>query len=151
MLRKLPIVILIVFFGLSWAYAQGTEDEKAEAKALVEKAEAFMLQHGKEECLAEVNKPDGQFVKGELYVFVYDMNAVMLAHPKNPNLIGQSLYDKPDSRGKLFRKEIIEKAKADGSGWVDYVYLNPQSGKEEDKTTYFKKVGDVVISCGAYK
>jgi len=151
MLRKVLIVISVIFFGLSWAYAQEIKGEKAEAKALVEKAEAFMGQQGKEKCLAEVSKPDGQFVKGELYVFVYDMNGVILAHPKNPKLIGQNVYDKPDSKGKLFRKEIVDKAKTEGSGWVDYIYLNPQSGKEEDKTTYFKKVGDVVIGCGAYK
>ena len=157
MVKKLLIVFAIVLLGFSLAYAQGKgtdkakPDEKAEAKALVEKAEAFAKVHGKEKCLAEISKSDGQFVKGDLYVFAYDMKGVVVAHPKIPKLIGQNLYDKPDSRGKLFRKEIIEKAKAEGSGWVDYFYLNPQTGKEEDKTTYFKKVGDVVIGCGAYK
>ncbi len=59
--------------------------------------------------------------------------------------------EKADSKGKLFRKEIIEKAKSEGSGWVDCFYLNPQTGKEEEKTTYLKKAGDMVICWGAYK
>ena len=31
------------------------------------------------------------------------------------------------------------------------MYLNPQTGKEEAKTTYLKRVGDMIICCGAYK
>jgi len=153
MSKKLLIAVVIVVLGLSWTYAQQQQavDEKAVAKAMVEKAAAFLNENGKEKTIAEINKPDGQFVQGELYVFAYDLNAVMLAHPKNPKLIGQNLMDKPDSKGKLFRKEIIDKAKSAGSGWVDYFYLNPQTGKEEAKTTYLKKAGDMVICCGAYK
>lgn len=153
MSKKLLIAVVIVVLGLSCAYAQQQQavDEKAVAKAMVEKAAVFLNENGKEKTIAEINKPDGQFVQGELYVFAYDLNAVMLAHPKNPKLIGQSLMDKPDSKGKLFRKEIIDKAKSAGSGWVDYFYLNPQTGKEEAKTTYLKKAGDMVICCGAYR
>ena len=98
-----------------------------------------------------MSNPQGRFVMGELYVFAYDLNGVLMAHPKNPKLIGQSLIDKTDSKGKLFRKEIIEKAKSEGSGWVDYFYLNPVTKKEEDKTTYLRRVEDLVICCGVYK
>jgi cytochrome c len=158
MIKRLLIVFAIVLLGLPLAYAQNEPmtpkagpDKKAEAKALVEKAAAFVSEHGREKGLAEMNKPDGQFVKGDLYVFAFDLNGAMAAQPKNPKAVGENLIDKPDSKGKLFRKEIIEKAKTEGSGWVDYFYLNPQTGKEEDKTTYLKKVGDLVICCGVYR
>jgi cytochrome c len=42
-------------------------------------------------------------------------------------------------------------AKAKGTGWVDYRYKNPQTGKIESKTTYLQKVGDMILCCGAYK
>jgi cytochrome c len=158
MIKRLLIVFAIALLGLSLASAQkeqmtskDSSDKKAEAKAMVEKAAAFVSEHGKEKGLAEMNKPNGLFDKGELYVFVFDVNGVMAAQPKNPKAVGENLIDKPDNKGKLFRKEIIEKAKTEGSGWVDYFYLNPQTGKEEDKTTYFKKVGDLVICCGVYR
>src|ERR1019366_8865516 len=48
-------------------------------------------------------------------------------------------------------KEIVEKAKSQGSGWVDYVYLNPETNKQEHKTTYFQKVGDIILCCGVYQ
>jgi cytochrome c len=158
MIKRLLMVFFIALLGLSLTSAQteqtppkATSDKKTAAIALVEKAAAFVSEHGKEEGLAEMNKPGGQFDKGELYVFAFDLNGVMAAQPKNPKAVGENLIDKPDNKGKLFRKEIIEKAKTEGSGWVDYFYLNPQTGKEEDKTTYLKRVGDLVICCGVYR
>ncbi len=150
MFRK-AIGMLFVFtlavMGLAYADGRGTPEE---AKMMVEKAVAYLNEHGKDKALAEFNKPNGMFVKGDLYVFAYDMNGVMAGHP-NPKLIGVSLLDKPDSTGKLFRKEINELANTKGSGWVDYTYLNPVSKQEEPKTTYIQKVNDLIICCGAYK
>lgn len=121
-----------------------------EARSLVEKAAAFLKANGREKALMEFNKRDGKFVRGELYVFVYDLDGVMVAHPVNPGLVGKNLLNEPDSKGKLFRKKIVELARTMGSGWVDYTYLNPTSKKEEQKTTYFQKEGDLIICCGAY-
>ena len=158
MIKRLLIVFAITLLGLSFASAQTGQttpmvasDKKAEAIALVEKAAAFVSENGREKGLAEMNKPGGQFDKGEIYVFAFDLNGAMAAQPKNPKAVGENLIDKPDNKGKLFRKEIIEKAKTEGSGWVDYFYLNPQTGKEEEKTTYLKRVGDLVICCGVYR
>ena len=147
---KNTIAVLIViglfsFVGLSYA------TDKDDAKTLVKRAAAYVKYQGKEKALAEISKPKGMFDKGELYVFAYDLQGVMLAHPKNPALIGQNLIAVPDTEGKLFRKEIVEKAKSKGSGWVDYVYLNPETNKQEHKTTYFQKVGDIILCCGVYK
>ena len=88
--------------GLSYA------SEKDEAKALVKKAVAYVKYQGKAKAIAEISKPKGKFDKGELYVFAYDLQGVMLAHPKNPALIGENLVNVPDYEGKLFRKEIVE-------------------------------------------
>ena len=139
------LIGLFAFAGLS--YASGKDD----AKALVKKAATYVKYLGKEKALAEISKPRGMFDKGEIYVFAYDLQGVMLAHPKNPTLIGKNLIAVPDSDGKLFRKEIVEKAKTKGSGWVDYVYLNPETNEMEHKTTYLQKVGDIILCCGAYK
>jgi signal transduction histidine kinase len=146
-MKKAVAVLMIIglFAGLACA------SEKDDAKGLVEKAAAFAQAQGKEKALAEISKPKGSFDKGELYVFAYDIEGVVVAHPKNPKLIGKNLLDVPDNDGKLFRKDIITLAKSKGTGWVDYVYLNPQTKKPEPKTTYIQKVNDLVICCGAYK
>ena len=74
----------------------------------------------------------------------------MVAHPKNPALIGQNLLNVPDTEGKLFRKEIVENAKSQGSGRVDYVYLNPETKSQEQTTTYFRTVDDIIVCGGVY-
>lgn len=133
--------------GLSVAIHQSSFEE---ARSLVEKAVVFVQANGKEQALAEFNRPNSRFVKGDLYVFAYDLNGVMVAHPFNRDLVGKNVLNEPDSRGKLFRKKIVELAKTMGAGWVDYTYLNPVSSKEEPKTTYFQREGDLIICCGAY-
>jgi len=151
MKRIMVVSIVIGLIGFFVFAILSCASGKNEAKNLVKKAVAYVKYQGKEKALAEISKPHGMFVMGELYVFAYDLNGVMLAHPKNSDLIGKSLIDLPDTEGKLFRKEIVEKAKAKGRGWVDYMYLNPETKKIELKTTYFQRVGDIIICCGAYE
>ena len=139
------LIGLFAFAGLSYASGKGF------AKTLVKKAAAYVKYQGKEKAIAEISKPRGMFDRGEMYVFAYDLQGVMVAHPKNPTLIGKSLIAVPDNDGKMFRKEIVEKAKTKGSGWVDYVYLNPETNELEHKTTYLQKVGDIILCCGAYR
>src|SRR4030042_5526132 len=153
--KKIIIAILVMFLAITFGQAYGDTagaklSPKDEAKAMVIKAEEFVTANGKEKAIEEINKQDGQFVKGNFYVFVYDLKGTVIAHPYRPSLIGKNVLNEPDSQGKLFRKEIVEKAKAKGEGWVDYKYLNPTTKKEKSKTTYFKKVGDMIICCGAY-
>ncbi len=141
----------ILALGLALSAVVSYAADREDAKTLVKRAAAFVKYQGKEKALAEISTPKGMFDKGELYVFAYDLQGVMLAHHKNPSLIGQNLTNVPDTEGKLFRKEIVEKAKSHGSGWVDYVYLNPETNKQEHKSTYFEKVGDIIVCCGIYK
>jgi cytochrome c len=150
MFRKVMISMLICLFAMASGYA-AQKATPEEAKKMVEQAVAYVKANGQEKALKEFSKPKGKFVKGEMYVFAYDLNAVMMAHPVNPQLIGKDLVNEPDSKGKLFRKEIVELAKTKGSGLVDYTYLNPVTKQEEPKTTYIQKTGDLIICCGAYK
>ena len=147
---KNTLAVLIVIGLFSFAFLSHAAD-RDDAKMLVKQAAAYVQYQGKEKALAEISTSKGMFDKGELYVFAYDLDGVMLAHPKNPALIGQNLIAVPDAEGKLFRKEIVEKAKSKGSGWVDYIYLNPETKRQEHKSTYFQKVGDIIICCGVYK
>lgn len=122
-----------------------------EAKAMVEKAAAYYQANGKEKALQEFNNPKGEFVKGEIYVFAYDAGGTVIAHPVNAKQVGVNVIEVPDVDGKFFRKEGIEKATKDGTAVVDYKFKNPATNKVEQKTSYLKKVGDIIIGCGTYK
>ena len=108
--------------------------------------------------LAKIVASEAPFVNAEnpaLYVFVYDTDVNMLAHP-NASLVGRNYKGKPDVKGKPFRDEIVEGAKANGTGWVDYAYQKPGASGIFDKTAYYKLVKgsdgkDYVVVSGKYK
>lgn len=87
------------------------------------------------------NIQNGAYVKGDLYVFAYDLNGVMVAHPQKPSSVGQNFLNQGDDNGKMFRKDIVEAAKK-GSGWVDYTL------KGSNKTAFCKKAADLAV-CSA--
>lgn len=90
-----------------------------------------------ENGLKAIGKKNGDFHKGSLYVFAYDENVVMMAHPIKPHLVGRSYKGKPDVKGKKFRDEIVFKA-LNGGGWTTYTYQKPKTKGLHDKKSYSK-------------
>jgi cytochrome c len=106
---------------------------------------------GKEKAIAEIGNPKGMFVKKDLYIYVYDEKGVAVMHPLMKSIIGRNSLTTKDPDGKLFIKEIVDKANANGSGWVDYKYVHPQEKKVEPKSAYFEKIDNLILISGAYK
>ncbi len=147
-MKRLFAAIVIHLFLVSFAFAGGTADE---AKALVEKAAAHLKANGKEKSFAEFTNRQGSFVDRDLYIFVVDFKGMTLAHGGNSKLVGKDMLELKDADGKFFIKAFIETAQSKGSGWVDYKWVNPQTNKIEDKSTYVQKVDDYFLGCGIYK
>lgn len=149
MFKKLFALFCLLFsIGLTAGEDRPTAKD---AIALVNQANTYLATHGRSQFLATVNLASGEFNKGNLYVFVYDMTGTMVAHPVNPKLVGVNLYDVPDTDGKYFRRDIVSLAKTQKSGWVDYRYRNPKTGKVEQKSTYILASGDLILAAGIYK
>lgn len=149
---KLLLTATTLAFAIATGSACAAEATEKDAIALVEKGVAFMKAEGQEEMMKRINTKDPAFYQGALYLHMRDAkNAIMLAHPVNPALIGKDLIDVPDTNGKKYRREIVELAASKGKGWVDYTYKNPATGKVEPKNTYMVRVGDVVLEAGIYK
>ncbi len=150
-MRKIVITVvgLLFIFGCATAaFASGTADE---AKAMVDKAIAFVKANGQEKGFNEVDNQKGKFVKEDLYVWVSDAKGVILAHGANEKLIGKDVTPLKDSDGKFFIKEIVQTANTKGTGWVDYHWVNPVTKSIDKKSTYFKKDGNLIYACGIYK
>lgn len=75
-----------------------------------------------------------------LYVFVYDTNTVIIAEADNPRLVGVDMKGKTDVAGTPFRDQITEKALAEGSGWVDYIWMVPEQNGIYYKSAYCRLV-----------
>ncbi len=151
-MKKSFILLLNIFIlgysNLGWAAERGT---KLEAEAMVKKAVAYIKTNGKEKGLAEINKPKGQFVDRDLYVFVIDTGGKSLANPSNPKMVGKDMSQLKDADGKYINKERIEIALKHGKGWDDYKWVNPVSKKIALKSAYFKRLGELIVACGIYK
>ncbi|HEX2960008.1 MAG TPA: cache domain-containing protein [Chitinispirillaceae bacterium] len=148
MKATIPGLLAIAFLTLT---VTAQESEKDIAVKMVTSAVSFIKSNGTDAGIKALSDSNGQFVKGELYVFAYDTTGTIVAHPKNPKLIGKNLTSVPDVDGKMFRKELVETALSKKTGWVDYKYKNHESGKIEDKTTYVALAGALILGCGMYK
>jgi cytochrome c len=146
----LIIVACLIIFG-SGAAVSSAAGTQAEAKAMVEKAIAYYKANGKDKSFAEVSNKQGQFVKDDLYVFVYDISGKCVAHGFNKSMIGLDLINVKDGDGTLFVKDRVELAKTKGKGWQDYKFTNPTTKKAEHKIAWIEKVDDYIFGCGAYK
>ncbi|HAT30436.1 MAG TPA: cache type 2 domain-containing protein [Janthinobacterium sp.] len=126
-------------------------DNRAAAIAMVDKGVAFLQKNGKDALIQAVNAKSPEFINEHTYLALRALDGTQLAHPTNPKLVGKNLVVLPDSDGKLFRKEIIDRAQSEGKGWVDYRYNNPANGQIEKKSTYFLKKDDVILEAGIYR
>jgi signal transduction histidine kinase len=117
----------------------------------VDRAIEFYKASGKDIALAEYMNPKGQFVEDEMYVFVLDLNGIMLAHGVNEKFVGKDFTKLKDSDGKSFIQYIIDTANTQGSGWTEYKWFHPTTRTVWPKVVYFEKVDDIIICSGIYK
>lgn len=149
LIKKMAIGLMALsLVAAASAAEKGTADE---AVTMVKKSVEFLKKNGKEKAFAEFSNPEGKFVKGDLYVMVYDMDGLNKAHGGNPKLIGKNLLEIKDANGVFIVKRFIEVAKDKGHGWVDYIWPNTVTKAVEQKSTYVEKVDDLLIGVGIYK
>jgi polar amino acid transport system substrate-binding protein len=110
--------------------------------AFVQRAVSYAKTEGKEKALAEFDKRNGSFFEGQLYIYAYDWNGTTIAHPVNPEKIGVNRLIEKDAAGSFFIRELRDAAK-NGSGFVEYYYINPTHNNAiEKKLGYVMKVDD---------
>ena len=146
--------VLCLFVAPAFS-ADATQSKEAKViVALVDKAATLTENKGKT-AFPEFKKKGSEWLKGENYVFIADMNGVILMHPANPELETKSILDLKDANGKAFMREFVETAKTKGSGWVDYMWPKPGEKKPAKKLSYIKRAkmptGEMVlVGAGIY-
>jgi cytochrome c len=149
---SIGVAIALLLAASRPALADGSHGTADEAKAMVEKATAYLKDVGSEKAFAAFNdKANPTFHDRDLYIFVRGMDGNTVSHGANIGMIGHTSLELKDADGKLYNKEMIELAQTKGSGWVDYRWVNPMDKKIEQKSSYIEKVGDYVVGAGFYK
>ena len=150
-MKKIMVTIFMTMLVTGLAISVGlASSSREEAVAMVKKGIAYLKANGKAKTLEEINYRDGEFVKGELYIFVINMQGRMLAHGGHPRLVGKSMIDFKSVDGQYINQEFIKMAGKDGHGWLTYDWVNPVTKRTESKSSYVELVEDMIFGCGIY-
>ncbi len=69
------------------------------------------------------------------YFFVYDLAGNNLVHPRQPDLVGQNLWDLTDPQGRYVIRGLLEAAK-NGDGYQRYAWEKPSTHIMTEKLAY---------------
>lgn len=127
--------------------AEAAQDERA--RVLLDKAVARLARDG-ERALAAFSMV-GEFTDGELYVYALDSEGTLLASGgASYTYVGRNMLGYRDPDGKALFADMLDGARRDGGGRIDYRWLNMQRGSVERKTAYYRLVDKYVLAVGYY-
>jgi len=144
----LLVAALVALGGMASAATGATKDE---AVAMVKKAVAYIKAEGPDKAYKEIDDRNGQFVDRDLYIVVYGMDGMVLAHGADKKRIGTNQMNDKDADGKEFVKERIELAKTHDSFWQSYKFMNPVTKTVEPKQMYCERLEQTVVCGGVYQ
>ncbi|QQR68834.1 MAG: cache domain-containing protein [Alphaproteobacteria bacterium] len=126
---------------------------KEEAVAMVTKAGEYLKQNGVEKAAAAFNDPKNmEFRNKDLYIFMFRLSdGTRLAHGTKQALVGKSIADMSDVKGKAYGKEMMDAMSKAETAWVDYFFLDPIQNEIKEKSSYLIKVGEYAVAGGVYK
>mgnify|MGYP000863695196 CR=1 FL=1 len=149
-MKKTAVIFSLALVLFSSAVFPRQKGTKKEAEAMVKKAIEYYQKHGAKKTFEAITNTKGEFVKGDLYVFVYDLKGKCVAHGGNVHQVGKDLIELKDPEGKLFISERLELIKKKGKGWHEYTWSNPATREIEKKTAYVEKADKYIFGCGVY-
>lgn len=111
--------------------------------SLVEAGAVYAEVKGTDAALAEIGNVSGQFVdENGHYLYAYDYNGTLVAHPYLGDQVGNNLMDRTGPFGMENIRALCDTA-ADGGGFVVFVWPNPDNGNlNEIKIGYVLPVND---------
>ena len=148
-MTKTTVALLLALLAIP-AAAADDRATPADAEDLVRTAASLLKSMGQEKAFQEFGRKGGPFIYKDLYVAVYDTAGKCLMHGAKPEKAGLALAAQPEADQKIIKARLAA-IQGKEEAWQEYVYLNPATGKEEPKVAFTIKVGDLLISAGAYK
>ncbi len=129
------VAALFLICSAALASAEQLTPELCKQKA--QEAAALLKAEG-DGALAAIKDPAGQFrfANGEGYVWIHNLDGVMVMHPIKPALDGQGLLDMRDVNGVYLFVAMNELCEEKGQGWVPYAWPKPGEEKSSPKVSY---------------
>ena len=146
----------LAFASALAAFAVGTASaatgaSKDEAVAMVKKAVDHIKAEGPDKAYKDIDNKAGSFVDRDLYIVVYGLDGMVLAHGADPARIGTNQLAAKDPDGKEFVKERVALAKKQTSFWQQYKFPNPVTNTIEPKEMYCERLNATVVYSRVYQ
>ena len=141
-------VVAVLHDGLVFSSSHITLQENVADATMdyVSRATARYDEEGLEATVAYYNSPES--LEGNFYLFLIGADDIYIAHPIFPHLIGTDIKDVVGSDGQELGREIAQ-ATEDGI-WVEYLWPNPITRAEEQKTTWAIRHDGLIFASGYY-
>ena len=150
-MKKLILIILTFIMFSSTSFADEEPGTREEAAALLDRGIA-LLNIDKNRALEQFTSGDGGMIQGDLYVFCFDSEGTLTAHPA---AIGFNIFSDPDLKdenGNQLGETMTSNAKPGVINEVVYQLRKYDTDSEEEytKTTLYTKVSDQICGVGYY-
>lgn len=153
-MKRCTVAIIIATFFL-FALAPLVQSEALTPQLCKEKAQAAaaLLKAEGDAAIAKIKDPTGafQFADGAGYVWIHNLDGIMVMHPIKPAMDGTGLLDTRDVNGVYLFAAMNELVQAKGEGWVPYAWPKPGVKESSPKVSYvvLVKNGDKNYVAGA--
>lgn len=144
----LGIMSATAALDLNKRYKELVQEKKTQSLQLVESAWSIIDFYTDQEKSGALSRSQAQTAAMDAikairygdndYFWINTLDLVMVMHPIKPALDGQDLSGIKDPNGKLLFVEFVKEVKANGAGYVDYLWPKPGFEEPVEKISYVK-------------
>lgn len=141
----LGLLLLLSLFRFEAVWQNDVQDR---ARNMVEIAHGTLAHYQKLESDGQLSRADAQAAAREAmkalrfgddeYFYILDQQSQMIAHPILPQSEGMDVSQSLDSNGKNFYQQMVDVARVDGAGFVEYSWKAPASSEASLQLAYVK-------------
>ncbi|MBP2298188.1 cache domain-containing protein [Azospirillum picis] len=139
-------LVLLAAVSLLGLRAEMMGDRRDKTRTVVEVAHGLLAHFEAQERSGALNREAAQRAakdalkalrhNGGEYFFLTDLTPRMVMHPIKPELDGSDVSRTADPDGKRLFAEFVRVVKADGAGFVDYLWPKPDTARPVAKLSY---------------
>ena len=123
----------------------------ADAQSVVDYALLIYEENKDDDAWIDIITPDDLIITDAIYPFV--LNATdwsTVAHGTIPEQVGKCCSDAIRETSLRPFEDVVADIDDDGRAWVEYIFLNPDTGTEQLKRTWLVERGDYIFGAGYY-
>ncbi len=152
-MRKGMLALMCGVLVLGFAFSAQAADERIPPQLIKDtvKAAVDLIAEKGEAAFPELTQQGSKYNQGDLYIFTYNMDGVIVQHAM-PHMVGVNMMNLKDPNGVCMGCDFVRIAKEEGSGWSEYQWPKPSTKELAPKVAYIMKVPgkEMFVGAGSY-